>query len=111
MDEGGLLLSAISKYMGIKLHRGNRFDIWSSDKFDGNRVVIKFLCDNDYEWTIVALKMTDDDIYYNVYGQLHKHIHSPDPYTEKWYKSKDRLDEFSFTVYPKNDYKSYEIDI
>lgn len=96
--------------MGIKLHQGNRLDIWSSEKFDGNRVVIKFLCDDEYEWTVVALRFTEDDIYYNVYGQLHRIIHSPDPYTEKWYKSTNRLDDFSFTVYPKNDYESYEIE-
>lgn len=110
MTEGGLLLSAVSKYMGIKLSLGSKVDIWGSDKFDDGRVVIKFLCDNDYEWMIVALKFEEDDIYYNVYGQLHKVLHSPSQYAENWYKSKDRLDEFSFTVYVKNNYESYEID-
>lgn len=110
MTEGGLLLSAVSKYMGIKLHLGNKVDIWGGDKFDDGRTVIKFLCDDDYEWMVVALKFEEDDIYYNVYGQLHRAIHSPDPYADKWYKSTNRLDEFSFTVYPKNNYESYEID-
>ena len=104
MTEGGLLLSAVSKYMGIELHLGSKVDIWGSDKFD-----IKLIAD-DYEWMIVALKFEEDDIYYNVYGQLHRAIHSPSPYADTWYKSKDRLDEFSFTVYPKNNYESYEID-
>lgn len=107
MTEGGLLLSAVSKYMGIDLRPGSKVDIWGSDEFN-DRVVIKFLCD-DYEWLIVAFKFEEDDIYYNVYGQLHKAIHSPSPYAKNWY-SKDRLDEFSFTVYVKNNYESYEID-
>ena len=111
MSEGGLLLSAVSKYMGIKLQLGSKVDIWGGEKFPDGRTVIKFLCDDTYEWTIVALKFAEVDIYYNVYGQLHRIIHSPDPYAENWLKPKDRLDEFSFTVFPKNDYKSYEIGL
>ena len=110
MSEGGLILSAVSKYMGIKLQAGDKLDMWGSDKYQDNRVVIKFLCDDDYEWTIVALKFEEDDIYYNVYGQFHKAIHFPSPYADTWYKSKNRLDEFCFTLYPKNNYESYEID-